>query len=240
MRGTWVNVASVAIGGTVGTLLGTAIPVAWQTAAMTGIGLFTLVLGIKMALASKNVLELVAAISIGGVIGTALHFSGGIEAFAEWAQTQATSRITGGATGRFSEAIVTCTILFCVGPMTLLGCLQDALEDKSDILYVKSAMDGISAIFFGAALGIGVVATAAILLVIQGSLSLLARRLRGVKNLPAYIEEASAVGGLLIVSISFGLLQIRQFPTADYLPAILLAPIFAAIQNRMRKTRDAT
>jgi hypothetical protein len=151
----------------------------------------------------------------------------------------AASRVTGGATGRFSEAIVTCTILFCVGPMTLLGCLQDSLEDKSDILYVKSAMDGISAIFFGAALGVGVVATAVILLVIQGSLSLLARRLRSVKNLTAYIEEASAVGGLLIVSIAFGLLQIRQFPTADYLPAILLAPIFAAVQHRFRRNRDA-
>ncbi len=234
MRGTWVNTATVAVGGGLGTVLHNNISPAWQTAAMNGIGLFTLVLGIKMAMASNKVLELVAAISIGGVLGTILQISGGMHGFGEWAQA------TVGAQGRFSEAIVTCTLLFCVGPMTLLGCLQDSLENKPDLLYVKSAMDGIGAIFFGAAMGIGVVATAALVLIIQGGLSLLAKPLSGLARRTDLLDEASAVGGLMIVSIGFGLLEIRNFPTADYLPAVVLAPLCCLLSEKFGKVKHAS
>src|SRR5882724_5731403 len=118
MRGTLLNTATVTIGGLAGLALSSYVPANYEQIALTGLGLVVVGLGIKMFLETKNVLIIAAAVALGGIIGLALGLNSGLDAFAEWAR----ARLGGG--GRFNEAIITTSILFCVGPMTLLGCLQ--------------------------------------------------------------------------------------------------------------------
>ena len=171
MRGTLLNTATVAVGACVGWALGARVPDAAMQVALSALGLVTVGIGVKMFLESKNVLVLAFALSVGGVIGLLIGVQTGLESFAEWA------RVSLGplASGRFTEAVVTTSILFCIGPMTLLGCLQDGLEGKIELLAIKSTLDGIGAVFFAAALGPGVLLTALIVLVFQGALTLAAR-----------------------------------------------------------------
>ncbi|HZH98193.1 MAG TPA: DUF554 family protein, partial [Fimbriimonadaceae bacterium] len=185
-------------------------------------------LGIKMFLQSKNILIVAAAIALGGVLGLLLGIHEGLESFAEWAK----GTFGGQNPGRFTEAVITTSILFCVGPMTLLGCMQDALEDKVELLAIKSTLDGFAAFFFGAALGPGVLVTAAVVLIFQSVLTFAARPLRGVAGDEALISEITAAGGVMLMGTGLGLLEIKtDLPVANYLPALVLAPALVGLSR---------
>ncbi|MCB8933535.1 MAG: DUF554 domain-containing protein [Chthonomonadaceae bacterium] len=228
IRGTLLNTATVVVGSLLGWALGARVPSAAMEIALSALGLVTLGIGVKLFLESKNVLVLAFALTVGGVLGWALGIQAGVEGFAEWA------RVSLGplATGRFSEAVVTTSILFCVGPMTLLGCLQEGLEGKIELLAIKSVLDGVGSVFFAATLGPGVLVTAAIVLVFQGALTLAAGRLRALARDPELLAEASAVGGAMLLAIGMGLLEIRRLPVANYLPALVLAPLGTVVARR--------
>jgi uncharacterized protein len=227
MRGTLLNTATVLAGATVGHFVGSSIPVDYQTIALSGIGLVAMGLGIKLFLGSKNILIVALAVATGGILGLALGLQAGLDSFAQWAKA------TLGGQGRFTEAVITSSVLYCVGPMTLLGCIQDGLEKKIELLGLKSTMDGIVAIFLTATLGDGVFVSAFVVLVFQGALTLLARYLRPLAEDPDYIGEASAAGGTMMLAIGMGLLEIKKLPVASYLPAIFLAPLFVLIGRRI-------
>lgn len=233
MRGTLLNTATVVVGALVGWALGARVPdVATQTA-LSALGLVTLGIGVKMFLESKNVLVLAFALVVGGAIGLALGFQTGLENFAEWAKASLGPL----ASGRFAEAVITTSILFCVGPLTLLGCLQDGLEGKIELLAIKSALDGLGSVFFAAALGPGVLLTALIVLVFQGTLTLAASRLKGFAKDAELLAEASAVGGAMMLAIGLGLLDIKHLPVANYLPALVLAPLATIAARRWLPVR---
>jgi uncharacterized protein len=231
-KGTLLNTLTVALGGLIGWLVGAGAPSEYQEVALSGLGLVTMGIGIKMFLSTKNALVVVAAIALGGIIGVALGIQFGIEAFAAWAQQSL------GGGGRFAEAIITTSILFCVGPMTLLGCLQEGLEGKIELLAVKSTMDGVAAFFFAAAMGPGVLVTAAVVLVVQSALTFSARPLRPLADDKDMLAELSAVGGAILLGIGLGLLGITRLPMASYLPALFLAPLFVALWRRWRRRTD--
>jgi hypothetical protein len=193
---------------------------------MSGIGVITLCLGVKMFLPSKNILAVIGAMVLGGVLGTALGFQHGLIALSEYVKTT----LHGG--GKFTEAIVTTSVLYCVGPMTLLGCIQDGVEGNIELLKVKSALDGVGSVFFAASLGPGVLVTAVILLVFQGSLTLAARWLRRFAQDSELVAEATAAGGAMMVMTGLGLLGIKSLPVADYLPALVLAPTLGRIMEK--------
>ena len=172
MRGTLLNTATVAGGALVGLAMRNVIPAGWQGVAMSGIGLVVVALGVRMFLPSRNVLAVTIAMAIGGILGTVFGLQHLLISFSEWAKTSL------GGTGKFSEAVVTTSVLFCVGPMTLLGCLEDGLEGKIDLLKIKSTLDGVGAVFFAATLGPGVLVTAGVVLVVQGALTLSAKSLQ--------------------------------------------------------------
>ena len=206
---------------------------------MGGIGLVTFAIGVKMFLDSKNALIVIASIVVGGAIGMMLGIHEGIVNFSEWSQDYF------GASGSntFAEAVLTTSVLFCVGPLTLPGCMQDAHEGKIQLLAVKSLMDGFGAIFFAAALGPGVLVTAGVVLVFQGLLTLLASPLRKVLRDERAIAEATAVGGIMMMMIGLNLLQIKlgrfaeiAIPTANYLPGLFLAPAISSFVVRKVKT----
>lgn len=221
MRGTLLNVATVGVGALLGLWIGRSLPVGPTHTAQVGLGLVTIVLGMRMALGAKNVLAVAGAVAIGGLVGAAIGVSDGLNAFSEW-----TRRLLGGG-GSFNEAFITTSVLFCVGPMTLLGCLQDGLEGKFDLLAVKSLMDGICAVLFAATLGPGVLATAAVVLVVQGALTLAARSLRRFAENEDLLADAAGAGGPILVAIGLNLAGVAKLSSADFLPALALAPLFS-------------
>lgn len=231
MRGTLLNTATVAVGATIGLLVGSLFPERMLQMAQIGLGLVTMGLGLKLFFQGKNVLIVAAAVALGGMFGAGLGIEHGLAAFAEWARAQL------GGGGTFNEALITTSVLFCVGPMTLLGCIQDGVEGKIELLSIKSLMDGIAAIFFAAALGPGVFVTAAVVLVFQGVLTLLARPLQGLSKRPELLAETEATGGAILLAIGLGLLEVADIPTENFLPALALAPAFGwAVAKLARPT----
>lgn len=234
-KGTALNTATVVVGSVVGLAAGAAIPPEYKVVATAGIGLATLALGVKMFLETKSVLIVVAAIVLGGILGLLLRLDEGLRGFAEFAQ----STIGAGDDGRFEEGLITASVLFCVGPMTLLGCLQDGLEGKIELLAIKSTLDGFAALFLSATLGVGVLVSALVVLVFQGVLTNGATRLKSLARHNDRMAETTAVGGLLLVAIGLGLLEIKKLAAATYLPALVIAPTLVwlegAFAHRWRK-----
>lgn len=193
------------------------LPDQYHEIALAAVGLGTLGLGLKMFTASRNVLIPVGALIFGGLLGHFLGLQAEIEELGLWAQSKF------GGSGRIEEAFVTTSILFCVGPMTLLGCLEDGLEGKIHLLGIKSILDGITSVFFAAALGWGVLLSALTVLLVQGSLTLGARGLRPLLTRRDVLDEITAAGGGILLAIGIGLLGLRALPSADFLPALLIA-----------------
>ncbi len=243
-RGTLLNTATVAVGAGVGLAAGSFIPPAYKDIVIGGLGLVTLGIGIKLFLEAKNIVIVAASIALGGVLGQLIGVHAGIEAFAEWAK----ATFGGQGSSTFTEAIIVTSVLFCVGPMTLLGCIQDALEDKIDLLAIKSTMDGFCAIFFAAALGPGVLVSAGVVLIVQGLLTLAASPLKRLMRDEAAIADATAAGGVMLMGIAFGLLSVPGFlsvdpnslPVANFLPALFLAPALSTLSKRWIRESDSS
>jgi uncharacterized membrane protein YqgA involved in biofilm formation len=227
LKGTLLNTATVTAGSIVGLLIGKIIPSEAQTIALSGLGLVTIGIGIKMFLGSKNVLIVAGSIAIGGVLGLILHIQYGLDHLADWVKTSV------GGTGTFSEGLVAACVLFCVGPMTILGCIQDGLEGKSELLGLKSTMDGVAAIFLAASLGNGVLFSAAFVLIVQGAITLLAKQLAFLREDEALLAEFEGTGGPIMIAIGLSLLDLKKLPTANYLPALVLAPLTVLVSRRL-------
>lgn len=221
LRGTLLNTATVIIGSLIGLAIGGSLPVACKDIAVVALGLVTLVLGIKMALDTKNILVVLGAIALGGVLGVLLGIQPFIDGMAE------NIRKAVGGSGRFNEGLISASVLFCVGPMTLLGCIKDGLEKDIELLAIKSTLDGISAIFFAASMGVGVLLSAVAVLVIQGGITLAAKSLKPLTDRPNLVREASAAGGLILIAIAINMLDIKKIGSAAFIPALFLAPLFA-------------
>jgi uncharacterized membrane protein YqgA involved in biofilm formation len=235
MRGTLLNTVTVAVGAMIGLAVGRYIPDSYKQVALYGLGLVTVGIGIKMFLQAKNPLIAAVSIVLGGVLGLILHLNAGIEGLADWTRHW----VGAFGSGRFAEGLITSFVLFCVGPMTLLGCMQDGLEGKIELLSLKSTMDGIAAIFLAAAMGAGVLITALLVLLFQGGLTLSARSLRAISEDAEALAETSATGGAILVGTGLGLLEIKNLHTANYLPSILIAPAIVFLGQRLLKRRPA-
>ncbi|MDR3689884.1 MAG: DUF554 domain-containing protein [Fimbriimonas sp.] len=229
MRGTLLNTATVATGATVGWLVGKQIPGSYQTVALHGLGLVTCGLGVKMFLQSRNPLIAALAMAGGGVIGLAIGIHAGIGELAEWFKHS----LGQGSSPRFVDGLITSFVLFCIGPMTLLGCMQDALEKKSELLSLKATMDGVAAVFLAAASGAGVLVTALLLLIYQGALTLAAGWLRPIAADEELLAETTATGGAILFATGLGLLEIKDLHTANYLPAVFFAPAAVMIGRKL-------
>ena len=233
MRGTLLNTATVAIGAIVGLAAGKALPEEAKTVALHGLGLVTLGISVSLFLKAKNPLIVALSITIGGMVGLAIGLHHGIELLGDWSKTQ----LGQGDSATFTSGMLTSFVLFCVGPMTVLGCLQDALEKKIDLLAIKSTMDGIGAMFLAAASGAGVLLTALLLLIFQGGLTLAARPLSKIASDEEVLGETSGTGGAMLLATGLGLLGIADLHTANYLPAIFLAPAFTLGARRFAQAR---
>jgi uncharacterized protein len=234
--GTLLNTATVLVGGTVGTLAGDRVPRRMRELLVQVLGLFTLTYGLKVAVtpsfhdAAPDFAVVLIALLSAAVLGSLLNIDGGLLALGRWAERRVARGNPEQAGGRMARAFVTTSLLFCVGPLTILGSFDDGARGDILLLGIKSTLDGIAALAFAATLGRGVLLSAATVLVVQGSLTAAAYATRG--SFDTYlITQALAAGGVMLVALGLGLLEIRRIRVADMLPALLLAPLVAALSR---------
>lgn len=225
MIGTLTNVATVVAGTLMGMALKQRIPEKISHAVMQGLGIFTVFIGFNMAFETQNMLVVLFSIVIGTAIGTALDIAGRLER----AATRIETRFAGKGSGSgLAAGFLAASLLFCVGPMSIIGSIEDGLVGNYQILMTKALMDGVSSIVFGATMGVGVALSALTILVYQGGLTLAAAAVKGLLS-DAAMTEMTAVGGLLIVAIGLNMLEIKRIRVADMLPAIFLVVLFVQI-----------
>lgn len=220
---------TVLLGTSVGLLLGRRFDERLRRVAVQALGLVTLLIGVQMALQVQNLLILVASVVAGALLGTALRLEQRLTLLGVWLEARtAHGNSRGDNDGDVVRAFVTSSLVFCVGPLTILGAIQDGLLGDPRLLSVKALLDGISSIAFASALGRGVYLSIAVILVYQGGLSLAARLLgTGIVD-PTHnagVLEMTAAGGLMVVALGLRLLDVQEIPVADFLPSLVLAPL---------------
>ena len=221
--GTALNTGTVLVGATLGLTLGRVIPASLQQTIRVAVGLFVAVYGIQLTFKTRKPLILLGSVLIGVVIGEALRLDDGVQALGRWAERR-THR--GGEPGRVSLAFVTTSLLFCVGPLTILGSFLDGTKGDITVLAIKSTLDGFSSIVFAATLGWGVLLSAVSVVVVQGSLTLIAV-LAHTSLSDLETAELTASGGLIVLGIALGLLELKAIKVANFLPSLVVAPLLA-------------
>jgi len=252
--GTALNVLTVLVGSGIGLLLGHRLPQRTREVVTDGLGLVTLLVAGLSAVAvldpalvaavgsSAPVLIVLGAVLVGGVIGSLVRVEDRLRDLGGWLQTRFGGSRRRGAAGtetpdagreRFVQGFLTASLLFCVGPLTILGSLSDGLGRGIDQLALKSVLDGFAAIAFAASLGVGVMASALSVAVVQGALTLTGWLLGDVMP-DAHVAALTATGGLLLVGVALRLLRLRDIPVGDLLPALVVAPLAVELVLRLR------
>lgn len=222
MRGTIVNVAAVLVGSGIGLAVGDRLPDRLQRIITTGLGLSTLLIGVQMALKVQNMPVVIASMVMGGVVGELLGIEAGLEQAGEWLKGRARS-----GSGTFVTGYVTASLVFCVGPMTIVGSIQEGMSGNPDIIYTKSLLDGAASVAFASSLGVGVSFAAITVLVIRGAFTLLGAQFAFLLR-PEMLNELTATGGLLILAIGLLLLEVKRLRVANLLPALVMAVLLTA------------
>jgi uncharacterized membrane protein YqgA involved in biofilm formation len=242
--GTGVNVVTVLVGTTVGVLVGHRLPERTRRVVTDGLGLVTLLIAGTSAAhvadkalseevgSSAPMLIVLGAVLVGGITGSLLRIEDRLESFGGLLQRAAVRRFGAGAGSeareRFIQGFVISSLVFCVGPLTILGSINEGLGNGADQLLLKSALDGFAAIAFAAAFGWGVAASVLALVVLQGGLTALGAGL-GSFVPDAHLSALTATGGLLLVGVAFRLLDLKQIKVADLLPALVIAPLLVEL-----------
>lgn len=222
MIGVLVNTVAVIIGSLVGLLCKKGIPKKYTDAVMVGIGLCTVYIGISGTLKGKNTLILIFSIVIGTIIGTWLDIDNRINTLGHWIGTR--FKKSAGNPASVAEGFVTGCLLFCIGAMTIVGSLNAGLTGDNKMLFTKSLLDFVSSTMLSVSLGIGVLFSAAFVLVFQGSIVLMAQFLHPILT-DAAIGEITCTGSLIIIALGLNIMGITKIKVANYLPAIIIVPI---------------
>lgn len=243
--GTVVNVATVLIGSTIGLLLGSRLPERTRQTVTDALGLVTILMGALAAVqvtspvlidavgSSAPVLIVLGSLLIGGIAGSAVNLERRVDDLGGWIRGRfARGDADAGAKQRFIEGFVTASMLFCIGPLTVLGSLSDGIGLGADQLILKAVLDGFASIAFAATLGIGVMAAALAVGVIQGSLTLIGW-LAGDVLPAAHVDGLTATGGLMLVAVGIRLLNLKPIPVANLMPALLVAPVLVEVAARI-------
>lgn len=230
MLAVFVNTVTVIIGSLIGLIFSGKIKEKYTNALVTGLALITILIGIQSAIQTENVLCIIVCMIIGIIIGELCHIDDGIEGAGEWIKKKVLRGKT--TNGRFAEGFVSACILFCVGSMTIMGSIEAGINHDYSIIFAKSALDLISSMAFATAMGVGVLFSAAFVLVFQGALTLLATQLGGILT-ATMVTEMSAVGGVILIGMAINMLGLRKerIKVANMLPAIFLPVAFVPLYD---------
>ncbi len=241
MRGTLLNVITVLLGSTLGLRIGHRLPQRVQESVVTGLGLITLFVGFSNAGATGNVIIPLLSLLTGAIVGELLRLDEQLERFGGWVQARAQGNTSAEDAAeaharreRFIEGFVTASLVFCVGPLTFVGSLQDGMGLASGFeqLAIKSALDGFASMAFAASLGVGVLFSVFTVLGVQGGLALVGY-LAGEVMSAAMVNEMTAVGGLILIGLALRMLEIKHARVENFLPALLIAPAIVAVARAL-------
>ncbi len=241
MGGTLLNTLTVLIGSTLGLLVGNRLSQRIQESVVTGLGLVTVYVGISNAGETGNVILPLLSLVIGAIVGELLHLDRQLERFAGWLQARVQGETPADADAadadaarraRFIEGFVTASLVFCVGPLTFVGSIQDGMGLRSgfDQLAIKSVLDLFSSMAFAASLGVGVLFSVFTVLGVQGGLAVVGS-LAGEFMTDPMINEMTAVGGLILIGLGLTLLDIKKPRMVNFLPGLLIAPLLVGLAS---------
>jgi uncharacterized membrane protein YqgA involved in biofilm formation len=232
--GTLINIVTVLIGGSLGLLFGSRLPERVRQTVVAGLGLFTAALGLRMFLQTEHAIVVLASLLIGGLLGEWWRIEDGLRNLGAVLE----QRFGGGGakldnfpvrSSNFVRGFLTASLVFCVGPLTILGSIEDGLTGNYQTLAIKSVLDGFAALAFSSMLGVGVLFSVLVIGVYQGGLTLLAAQAQSLITTPMQIEM-SAAGGIILVGIALSsLLEIKPIRVGNFLPSLVIAPALVAI-----------
>jgi len=221
--GSIVNGIAIIAGSLIGLLLHRSFPARIKDIVFQGIGLSILVIGIQMALSVSDVLALVFSVLIGAVIGEALGLEDRLERAGGWIKAR-----LGSSDERFTQGMVTATLIFCVGSMAIVGAIDEGIRSDPSLLYTKSVLDGFTSVALASTYGVGVLFSFVPVLLYQGALTLLAYQAQGLFPTAA-IAQLTATGGVLIIGLGLNLLEIKRIRVTNLLPCLLFAVVLALL-----------
>src|SRR4030095_15785283 len=224
MSGTLLNIATVLIGGVIGLIFAARIPDKLKETVIAGMGLFTAAMGLQMFLKTENPLIVLGALLIGTLLGEWWRIEDGLHRLGEFLERKFSREAEDGS-NKFVRGFLTASLLFCVGPLTILGSIHDGLTGDYNLLAVKSVLDGFASLAFASTLGVGVMFSTIIILIYQGGISLLAGQLDAIVT-PSMMNELTATGGVILVGLPISsLLEIKKILVGNMLPGLVIAPV---------------
>jgi uncharacterized membrane protein YqgA involved in biofilm formation len=233
MTGTLINIVAVFLGGMLGLFFGSRLPERLRQTVVAGLGLFTGAIGIQMFLKTENAIIVLGSLLIGGLLGEWWKIEAGLRGLGGWlekrfmpqrsSEDQLDPAIENSS--RFIQGFLTASLVFCVGPMTILGSIQNGLTGDYSLLAIKSVLDGFAALAFASTLGIGVLFSILVILIYQGGITLLAAQVQSIVT-SGMMNEMTAVGGILLLGIAISsLLELKPIRVGNFLPALAIAPL---------------
>lgn len=254
MIGTLINTATILIGGALGLLFGSRLPDRVRQTVVSGMGLFVVAIGLQMFLKTTNPLIVLGSLLFGGLLGEWWQIEDRMRSLGRmlekrFGQPETDPEPTPAAApvelnhiqaknprkdSRFVRGFLTSSLLFCIGPMAILGSVQDGLVGDYRLLTIKSILDGFASLAFASTLGIGVLFSSVMVLAYQGGISLLAAQAQTVFT-TSMMNELTATGGVLLLGIGIsGLLEMKQIRVGSFLPSLAVAPLIVAILDFLK------
>jgi uncharacterized membrane protein YqgA involved in biofilm formation len=228
MTGTFINVIAILIGSGIGLLFGSRLSDRFKSTMLSIMGIFTVTVGIQMFLKTENMLIVLGALVLGAILGEWLKIEDWLKNFGIWIE----KRISGGSestSGRFVRGFLAASVLYCTGPMAVLGSISDGLSGDYLTLSIKSVLDGLLSIAFSSALGIGVAFSALPVFSYQGMITLLAAQLNAIVS-PPMMNEMTATGGILLIGIGISsMLELKKIRVGNVIPALAIAPVIVYV-----------
>jgi len=224
-----VNTSTVIIGSLLGFFIGTKLSEPIKKIILAGLGLSTIIIGIQMASSARNIIMIVGSLLLGGIIGQLIGIEEWLERVGERLKIRFEPNnavLRAGNTSTFVLGFVTASVLFCAGPMTIVGSLQDGFAKQGELIYIKSLMDGVAAIALTASMGIGVIFSAVTVLVVQGALTYSGIWAGGSLG-PGIVDQISATGGAMMLGLAFNLLGLGRIKVGNFMPALLIVALLA-------------
>jgi len=228
MLGTIVNALAIVVGSLLGLLCNKGIPEQYKETILQGVGLSVILIGWKSAFLADNLLMVIIAIVLGGLLGEWLRIEGRLEGLGKWLESRIAAKT--GNTQSLARGFVTASLVYCVGSMAIVGSLESGLTGQHQTLFAKSILDGVISVVFASAMGIGVLFSSVSVFLYQGTLTLAAVLLKPLLS-PVAVAQMTSVGGLLIVAIGLNMLGMVKIRVGNLLPAIFLPLFYHLLQS---------
>lgn len=219
MLGTIVNALAIVGGSLLGLLFSKGIPDNYKEIILSGVGLSVILIGIKSALVSDNLMVIIFSVIVGALLGEGLKIEKKLETFGSYLESKVVAKSSDSKS--FARGFVTASLVFCVGSMAIVGSLESGLTGNHQTLFAKSVLDGVTSIIFASAMGLGVMFSGLAVFIYQGLITITAVSMKSFL-VPETIEQMTSVGGLLIMAIGFNMLKITAIRVGNLIPAIFL------------------